>query len=54
MAGMDDRHLQNAISYTARRLVHTIGTAVWMVKTKDWALKLSQLIEEAERRGIRV
>lgn len=49
---MDEGHLRNAISYTQRRIVHILGTAVWLEKTEHFCQQFVYLLQEAKRRGI--
>lgn len=54
MRDMEESHLRNSIAYSTRRLMSAIGKTVWMSDVKKHVIALGQLIEEAERRGLRV
>jgi hypothetical protein len=51
---MEERHLRNAISFVSRRMVHEIGTTVWLKNSKieKWAEALYEFLREARRREL--
>jgi hypothetical protein len=51
---MDDSHLQNAICYVQRTLVHALGTTVWLAKAEEKCRALYEMLKEARRRGLAV
>lgn len=51
---MDEEHLRNTIFYLFRRMFKEFGTITYLDHTKRHLLNLVALMEEAERRGMRV